>query len=142
MKLCERLQPLTEMVPAEHVTLTGPHSLWAVILALQVGVAGLQPRAVVPPVQLSNTGAVATLQVTVREVLDDSVQLSVAVNVLVWERAHPLLLTAPSDEVTVGVLQLSVALAVPRAALISAALGLQPRVSVVPVAVIVGGVMS
>ena len=53
------------MGPAEQVTVTGPHSLCAVILVAQTGGAGLQPRSVVPDVQLSNTGAVATDQVKV-----------------------------------------------------------------------------
>jgi len=55
-----------------------------------------------------------------------------------------LLLTAPSDEVIVGVPQASVAVAEPRAAFISAVVGLQPRTPLagVPVAVIVGGVTS
>ena len=47
--------------------------------------------------------------------------------------------TGPSLEVTVGVLQPSVAVADPRAALISPTVELQPSVKVVPVAVIVGG---
>ena len=50
--------------------------------------------------------------------------------------------TGPSLEVTVGVPHASVAVAVPNAALIAAAVGLQARVSVVPVAVITGGVTS
>ena len=49
---------------------------------------------------------------------------------------------AKSVEVNVGVPQLSVAVAVPRAASISAEVGLQPRVEVVPVAVITGAVTS
>ena len=49
-----------------------------------------------------------------------------------------MLVTAPSAEVTVAVLHESLALAVPRAASISAALGLQARDRVVPLAVIVG----
>lgn len=47
-----------------------------------------------------------------------------------------------SVNVTVGVPQLSVAVAVPKAELICAAVGLQPKVSVVPVAVITGSSVS
>ena len=53
------------------------------------------------------------------------------------------LLTVPSLGVdTVGVPQASVAVAVPKAPLISPGVGLQPRVLVVPPVVITGGVIS
>jgi hypothetical protein len=55
---------------------------------------------------------------------------------------QPLLVTALLLGVGVTALQLSVAVAEPRAALISDPDGLQPSVSVVPVAVIVGAVVS
>jgi hypothetical protein len=67
---------------------------------------------------------------------------SLAVNVLVWLRAQVELKTPPSLAVTVVAPQLSVAEAEPSAALISDADGLQPNVNAVPVAVIVGGVLS
>ena len=47
-----------------------------------------------------------------------------------------------SAAVTVAVLQVTVAIAVPRAASICAGLGLQPKVRVVPLGVIVGPVVS
>jgi hypothetical protein len=50
--------------------------------------------------------------------------------------------TVPSEEFTVGVPQASDADAVPRAAFISAAVGLHPSVVVVPPVVITGGVRS
>ena len=53
------------MLPGVQVTVTGPHSLCAVILVAHTGGVGLQPSSVVPGVQLSNTGAVATVQVKV-----------------------------------------------------------------------------
>ena len=66
-----------------------------------------------------------------------------ALNVRVWELVQPLTVTALSLLVTVGVpVQLSVAVALPRAAAICAAVGLQPSVVAVPVAVITGGVVS
>ena len=68
-------------------------------------------------------------------------QLSVAVNVLVCDLVH-VPLTTPSKEVTVGVLQLSVAVALPSAASICAAVGLHPKARVVPVAVMTGSVVS
>ncbi len=53
-----------------------------------------------------------------------------------------MLPTTPSDAVGVTVPQLSVAVAVPRAALISDGAGLQARVVVVPVSVITGATRS
>ena len=53
-----------------------------------------------------------------------------------------LVVTAPSEDVTVGVPQASVAVAVPRAALISEATGLHASVNVVPPVAITGGVTS
>src|SRR5678810_896205 len=58
------------------------------------------------------------------------------------DRAQPLLTTAPSEEDTVGVAHASVAEAEPRAAFISPVVGLHPRASAVPLAVIVGEVTS
>ena len=53
-----------------------------------------------------------------------------------------MLVTVPSEGDAVTGPQLSVAVAVPSAASIAAANGLQPNVRVVPVAVITGGVVS
>jgi len=52
---------------------------------------------------------------------------------------HDVVAIAPSVDVIVGVLQPSEAVAVPRAALISEAEGLQPSVVTAPVIVITGG---
>ena len=53
-----------------------------------------------------------------------------------------MLTTIPSVEVSVGVPHASVAVAVPSAALISEACGLQLSVNAAPVAVIAGGIIS
>ena len=53
-----------------------------------------------------------------------------------------MLCIAPSVEVSVGVPQASVAVAVPSAALMSDAVGLHDNVRAAPVAVITGGVVS
>ena len=66
-------------------------------------------------------------------------QASLAVNVLVCDALHDVVDIAPSLVVIVVVLQPSVAVAVPRAASISEASGLQPRVATAPVIVITGG---
>ena len=60
-------------------------------------------------------------------------------NVLTCEKPQPLEVTAPSVNVTIGVLQAAVAVAEPRAAVISEAEGLQPRVTRAGVIIIVGG---
>ena len=60
-------------------------------------------------------------------------------NVLVCEAEQPLDCTGPSVTVTAGVLHAAVAVAEPRAALISEADGLQPSVATAPVIIMVGG---
>ena len=66
-------------------------------------------------------------------------QASMATKVLVLEALHDVVDIAPSLAVIVVALQPSVAVAVPRAASISEADGLQPRVATAPVIVITGG---
>jgi len=102
---------------------------------------GLHPN--VPAVVTVIVGGVRSLvHVTVLEVVALLPQASTAVNVLICVTVHPEVVAAPSLDVTVGVPQASVAVAVPSAALIFEAVGLHPNVFVVPVAVIVGGVRS
>jgi len=103
---------------------------------------GLHARVSVVPVTVSVGGLGALVHVTVLEVVDVLPQPSTAVNVLVCVAEQEVVAIVPSVNDTVGVPQASVAVAVPRAASISAAEGLHARVSVVPVAVIVGGVTS
>src|SRR6187549_4122222 len=69
-------------------------------------------------------------------------QASLAVNVLVCEALHVVVDIVPSIAVIVVVLQPSVAVAEPRAASISEEEGLQPRVVVVPLAVMDGPLRS
>ena len=59
-------------------------------------------------------------------------------NVLTCEKLQPLEVTAPSLNVTIGVLQAAVAVADPRAAVISDEVGLQPRVTKAGVIIMVG----
>src|SRR6266487_3259186 len=86
-------------------------------------------------------GVTSTVHVIVDELVAVLPQASVAVNVLVCDWAQ-VPLTGPSPDVTVGVPQASVAVAVPSAASIAADVGLHPGVNVVPVAVITGGVAA
>jgi hypothetical protein len=103
---------------------------------------GLHPSGELLPVAVIVGGVISTVHVAVLDVVAVLPQASVAVNVLVWERLHPLLETEPLEKVTVGVPQPSVAVAEPRAPLIEADDGLQPAFKLFPVAVMVGGVLS
>ena len=76
-------------------------------------------------------GVTSSVQVTVLDVVAVFVHPSVAVNVLVCERLHPLLTTLPSLEVILGLPQKSVAVAMPRVSVISLASGLHPNGTVV-----------
>ena len=79
------------------------------------------------------------VHVTVEEAVALLPQPSVALNVLVCEAEQPLDCTGPSVTVTAGDPQAAVAVAEPRAALISEAEGLQPSVATAPVIIMVGG---
>ena len=145
-----RKHPLLCIGPSEvDVTVAPPQPSAAVAepnAALITDEEGLQPRAPLPgvPVAVTVGGVKSNVQVAVRDVAAVFPHASVAVNVLVCERRHPLLCTTPSDVVTVGLAHASVALAEPSAALIADDEGLQPNAPFagVPVAVIVGGVLS
>jgi hypothetical protein len=101
---------------------------------------GLHPSVAVTPVTVMTGGLGAYTQVTVLEAVDELPQASTAVNVLTCDAEHDVVDTAPSVNVMVAMLHASEAVAVPRAALISEAVGLHPRVLVVPVGVITGGI--
>ena len=104
---------------------------------------GLQPSVVVvPPVVITGAVRSSAGHVTVLAEVAVLPHASLAVNVLVCEREQLLLVTLPSLEVMVVLPQASVADAVPRAALISDADGLQPNVVVVPPVIIDGIVLS
>ena len=92
--------------------------------------------------QVITGGVGSSVHVAVRDVVDVLPQASIAVNVLVCERLHPLLDTLPSLDETVGLPHASVAEALPNAPFNAAADGLQPRLKLLPVAVIVGPVTS
>ena len=55
----------------------------------------------------------SSVQVTVRDVVDELLQASIAVNVLVIDRPHPVVTVGPSEEVIVATPHASVAVAVP-----------------------------
>jgi hypothetical protein len=126
--VCDLKHPLEVTAPSREVIVGVPHPSVADAEPREVVIsAGLQPSvtSVYDPV---NTGGVTSLvQLTVLVIVAELPQASIAVNVLTCERRQPLLVTAPSLDVTVGIPQPSVAEAEPSEVLISA--GLQPRVT-------------
>jgi hypothetical protein len=122
-----------------------PHAAVAVAepkAALISEAEGLQPRVGVAPVIIIAGGLGALVQVTVLTAVAVLPQASIAVNVLVCEAEQEFVAIVPSLNVMVGVPHASVAVAVPSAAVISEAEGLQPKVKAVPLVVIVGGTRS
>src|SRR5687767_257214 len=143
--VCERLHPLLVTLPSLEDTVGVPQASAAVAVpsALLMSLAaGLHPSAVVVPPVVSTGAVTSAVHVTVLEAVAVLPQKSIALNVLVCERAQPLLVTLPSLEDTVGMPHASVAVAVPRALLISLATGLHPSVVVVPPVVSTGAVTS
>ena len=131
--------------PSVNVTAGEPQAAEAVAVPRAASIAaavGLHPRVGVLLVIRIAGGLGALVQVTVLETEAVLPQSSTAVNVLVCDAEQEVVDTTPSVNVTVGGPQASVAVAEPRAALIADAVGLQPKERVVPVAVMVGGILS
>jgi hypothetical protein len=131
--------------PSVTITAGVPHAAEAVAdpkAALISEAEGLQPRVGIAPVIIIVGGLGALVHVTVLTTVAVLPQASKAVNVLVCEALHDVVDIAPSLDVMVGLPQASVADAVPRAAVISEAEGLHPRVTGEYVPVNVGGVRS
>ena len=103
---------------------------------------GLQPNAALLPPVVRLGGVASAVHVAVRAAVVRLPQASTADHVLVRDLPQPLLIILPSDDVNVAVPQLSEALAVPRAPLISPADGLHPSVNEGPPVVITAGVLS
>ena len=100
---------------------------------------GLQPKVFVVPVAVIDGALRSRIHVTVVEAVAELPQPSEAVKVLVCDAEQEVVTTGPSETITAGVLHAAVAVAEPRAALISETDGLQPRVATAPVIVITGG---
>ena len=140
--VCEAEQPLDCTGPSVTVTAGEPQAAVAVAEPSAATISeadGLQPSVATAPVIIMVGGLGTLVHVTVVEAVAVLPQASMAINVLVLEALQEVVDMAPSVEVIVGVLQPSVAVAVPRAAAISEAEGLQPRVVTAPVIVITGG---
>ena len=124
------------MVPHASVDVAVPNAL---LISLA---SGLQPKVKpVPPVVM--VGAVrSSVHVVVLDAVDVLPHASLAIHVLVCDREQPVLTTAPSLCNKVVAPHASVAVAVPRAAFIDEATGLQPRDVAVPPVVNDGPVLS
>ena len=124
---------MLDIAPSVNVTTGVPQAAVAVAdpSAAEISEAeGLQPR-VTEAGTIIVGGLGALVQVTVLVIVAELPQASSAVNVLTCDALQELVDTAPSVAVTVGLLQPSVAVAEPSAAVISLAAGLQPSVTVV-----------
>jgi hypothetical protein len=130
--VCEEEQLLVDTVPSVNVIVAVLHASVAdaepsaAVIADEVG---LQPSGTLAYDPVNVGGIRSLVQVTVLEVVAELPQPSTAVNILVLEDEQLDVDTAPSVNVTVAVLQASLAVAVPSAAEISEAKGLQPRVT-------------
>ena len=115
--------------PSDGVADTVPQSSLAVALPRAASICdedGLHPSGVLFPLAVITGGVVDDDHVTVLDVVAELPQASVDVQVLVWLLRQPLDCSRPSTGIADTVPQLSVALALPSAALISAADGLHP----------------
>ena len=140
--VCEAEQEVVTTGPSETITAGVLQAAVAVAdpsAALISEAEGLQPSVATAPVIIIAGGLGVLVHVTVVEAVAVLPQASTAVNVLVLEAEHDVVDIAPSLDVTDALLQPSEAVAVPSAAVISEAEGLQPRVATAPVIVITGG---
>ena len=130
--VCEEEQLLVDIAPSVEVILTTLHASVADAdpsAAVIADEAGLQPSGTSAYDPVNAGGIRSLVQVTVLVMVAVLPQPSTAVNILVLEDEQLDVDIAPSVNVTVAVLQPSVAVADPRAASISEANGLQPIVT-------------
>jgi len=128
--VCEALQDVVEISPSLDVMVGVPQASDAVAVPRAAVISeaeGLHPRVTLVYVPVNVGGVTSLVQFTVLVMVAVLPQASMAVNVLTCERRQPLLVTAPSTELTVGVPHASVAEAEPSEVVIS--VGLQPRVT-------------
>ena len=92
--VCECEHPLLSIIPVDEVTVGVPHASVAVAEPNAPSIApadGLHPRVKSSPVALMVGAVTSSVHVAVRDVVAVLPQASVAVNVLVCDREHPLL---------------------------------------------------
>jgi hypothetical protein len=125
----ERSQLLLTTEPSDDVIVVVPQASVAdadpnaPVIAVEVG---LHPSVTVVYIPVNTGEVTSSLHVTVLVMVDVLPHASIAVNVLVWDLLQ-VPLTEPSDELIVGVAQASLAVAVPKAAVIAVEVGLQPN---------------
>ena len=139
--VCEAEQEEVTTGPSVKLRAGTPQAAVAVAVPRAVLISeadGLHPSVVTLLMIVMVGGLGAFVQVTVDEAVAVLPHPSVAINVLVCDALHEVVDTVPSVNVMVGVEQPSLAVAVPSAALISEADGLQPSDGVAPVMVITG----
>jgi hypothetical protein len=140
--VCDALHEVVVIVPSVDVIVVvlQPSVAVAVPSAALISEAeGLQPKVFVVPDAVMTGAVLSLVQLTVFIAVVELPQPSEAVKILTCDQAQPLLVTAPSVNVTIGVLHAAVAVAEPSAAAISEADGLQPRVTEAGVMIIAGG---
>ena len=126
----ERLQPVVTIAPSLEAIVTAPQASVAVAVPSEpAGFDGLHPNGAFAELPVKVGGVRSTVHVTVLDVVDELLQASIAVNVLVKERSQPVVTIAPSLEEMVVAPQPSVAVAVPREE--EGLAGLHPKETVV-----------
>src|SRR6185436_707877 len=138
----EALHDVVDIAPSINVRVGIPQASVAVAVPSAAVISeaeGLHPNVRVVPLVVIVGGTRSLVHVTVAEAVAELPQPSAALKVLVCDREQPLDCTCPSVTITAGVPQAAVAVAEPRAALISEAEGLQPSAGIAPVIIIAGG---
>src|SRR4030095_11187366 len=139
--VCDEDELVGDTAPSLELTVGVPQASVAVAVpsaALISEACGLHANVSVVPPEVIVGGIRSLVHVTVLDAVAELPHASTAVNVRVCDLEQPVLFIIPSEELTVGAPHASVAVAVPRAAFISEATGLQPSDNTVPPAVIVG----
>ena len=127
--ICDLLHPLLCNKPSLNEIVTGPQASVAVAVpnAKEISEAiGLHPSDKDVPVAFMVGGDTSAVHDTVFDIVAVLPQASMAVNILVCEAVHPVVVIIPSTDDIVAVLQPSVAVALPRAILIADEVGLHP----------------
>jgi hypothetical protein len=130
--ICDALQLVVDTEPSLDDIVGMPQPSVAVAdpnAAVISEACGLQPRVTLVYEPVNAGGVISAVHVTVLVTVVVLPQPSTAVKVLVCDEEQLVFCTVPSVKLIVGVAQPSVAAAEPRAAVISVACGLQPRVT-------------
>ena len=130
--VCDRPQLLLCNAPSLNVSVIGPQASVAVAVpnaAVISEAAGLHPSANDVPIDVMEGGVTSAVHETVLVIVDVLPQPSIATNVLVCDAVQPAAVILPSEELILGVLQASVAVAFPNAVFIAVEVGLHPSIT-------------